>query len=130
MMTDPVADMLARIRNAGMAGHAETSCPSSKLKLAVARVLQEEGYLEEVSVEETKPAPTLRLRLRYDGGRMLIQGMRRKSRPSQRVYVGLREIPRVRYGLGVAVLSTPKGVLSDRRAREEHVGGELMCEVW
>lgn len=130
MMTDPVADMLARIRNAGRAGHAETRCPSSRLKLGVARVLEEEGYLEEVSVEEGEPAPTLRLRLRYDGERMLIQGLRRKSRPSQRVYVSLREIPRVRYGLGVAVLSTPKGVLSDRRAREEHVGGELMCEVW
>lgn len=131
MMTDPLADMLTRIRNAGMAGHAEARCPSSKLKLAVAQVLKEEGYLEEVEVEEGEGRPELRLRLRYGPeGRVLIDGLRRVSRPSRRVYVGAAEVPRVRNGLGTAVLSTNRGVLSDRTAREQAVGGELLCEVW
>lgn len=130
MMTDPVADMLARIRNAGRAGHAETLCPASQLKLALAKVLKEEGYLEDVSEEEIEGRSMLRLRLRYGRDGMMIEGMRRVSKPSRRVYVGVRDIPRVRYGLGLAVLSTPRGVLSDRVAREQNVGGELMCEVW
>ena len=120
MMTDPLADMLTRIRNAGQAGHANTVCPASKVKLAVARVLAEEGRF-----------PQLRLEVRYrDDGRPMIDGLRRVSRPSCRVYVGANKIPKVRNGLGSAVLSTPKGVLSDRAARAEAVGGELLCEVW
>lgn len=131
MMTDPLADMLARIRNAGQAGHANTVCPASKVKLAVARVLAEEGFLGEVAVEEEGRFPQLRLEVRYrDDGRPMIDGLRRVSRPSCRVYVGASEVPKVRNGLGSAVLSTPKGVLSDRAARAEAVGGELLCEVW
>jgi small subunit ribosomal protein S8 len=129
-MTDPVSDLLARIRNAGQARHAELICPSSKLKLAVAKVLVEGGFLDAVSVEAQDGKPVLRIRLRYAEGRSLIDGMRRVSKPSRRVYVDVRHIPRVRRGLGIAVLSTPRGVLSDREAREQQVGGEVVCEVW
>jgi small subunit ribosomal protein S8 len=131
MLTDPLADMLTRIRNAGQAGHLETRCPASKLKHAVARVLQQEGFLDDVALEEEAGRPVLRLVLRYGpDGRTVIDGVRRVSRPSRRVYVGATKIPKVRNGLGVAVLSTPRGVLSDRAAREQSVGGELVCEVW
>jgi len=131
MMTDPVADMLTRIRNAGRAGHAETTFPSSKIKLAVSRVLKEEGYIDDVQVEAVEGKPQLRIRLRYGAdGQLLIDGIRRVSRPSCRVYVGAAEIPKVRNGLGISVLSTNKGVMSDRTAREQRVGGEILCEVW
>jgi small subunit ribosomal protein S8 len=130
-MTDPVSDLLARIRNAGQARHAEIVCPSSRLKLAVAKVLVANGYLDTVSVEAREGKPVLRIRLRYTAdGRFLIDGMRRVSKPSLRRYVDVRHIPNVRRGLGMAVLSTPNGVLSDREAREQNVGGELVCEVW
>jgi small subunit ribosomal protein S8 len=130
-MTDPVSDLLARIRNAGQARHAELTCPSSKLKLAVAKVLTDNGFLDAVSVEAGEGTPVLRIRLRYGAdGRSLIDGMRRVSKPSRRAYVDVRHIPRVRRGLGIAVLSTPRGVLSDREAREQQVGGEVVCEVW
>jgi small subunit ribosomal protein S8 len=131
MMTDPVGDMLTRIRNAGMARHASTTVPSSKLKLAVAEVLKEEGFLDDVRVEAEGGRPMIRLVLRYGpDGRIIIDGIRRVSRPSRRVYVGAGEIPRVRNGMGIAVLSTNRGVFSDRVARERSVGGELLCEVW
>jgi small subunit ribosomal protein S8 len=131
MMTDPVSDLLARIRNAGQARHAELVCPSSKLKLAVAKVLVANGYLDAVNVEARDGKPVLRIRLRYTpDGRFLIDGLRRVSRPSRRSYVDSRHIPQVRRGLGIAVLSTPRGVLSDAEAREQKVGGELVCEVW
>jgi len=130
-MTDPVSDLLARIRNAGQARHAEIICPSSKLKLAVSKVLVANGYLDAVSVEAREGKPVLRIRLRYThDGRFLIDGMRRVSKPSLRSYVDARSIPHVRRGLGMAVLSTPRGVLSDKEAREQNVGGELVCEVW
>jgi len=131
MMTDPLGDMLARIRNAYQAGHADLACPSSQLKLAVARVLAEEGFLSSVEVEAHEGKAQLRIRLRYGSdGRPIVDGMRRVSRPGRRVYVGAGEIPRVRSGLGTAVLSTNKGVISDAAAREQRVGGELLCEVW
>jgi small subunit ribosomal protein S8 len=131
MMTDPVADMLTRIRNAGRAGHAETTFPSSKMKLAVSRVLKEEGFIDDVQVEAVEGKPQLRIKLRYGAdGQLLIDGIRRVSRPSCRVYVGAAEIPKVRNGLGISVLSTNKGVMSDRAAREQRVGGEILCEVW
>jgi len=130
-MTDPISDLLTRIRNAGQARHAELLCPSSKLKLAVAKVLVANGYLDSVSVEAQEGKPVLRIRLRYaSDGRFLIDGVRRVSRPGLRRYVDVRRIPEVRRGLGMAVLSTPHGVLSDREAREQNVGGELVCEVW
>lgn len=130
-MTDPVSDLLARIRNAGQAKHAELVCPSSKLKLAVAKVLVENGFLDSVSVEAAEGKPVMRIRLRYGpGGQSLIDGMRRVSKPSRRTYVDAKHVPQVRQGLGIAVLSTPRGVLSDREAREANVGGEVVCEVW
>jgi small subunit ribosomal protein S8 len=130
-MSDPVSDLLARIRNAGQAKHAELVCPSSKLKLAVTKVLVENGYLDSVTVEAVEGKPVLRIRLRYGAdGRSLIDGMRRVSKPSLRSSVDVKHIPQVRQGLGIAVLSTPRGVLSDREAREANVGGEVVCEVW
>ncbi|MGH7288243.1 MAG: 30S ribosomal protein S8 [Myxococcota bacterium] len=130
-MNDPVSDLLARIRNAGQARHAELVCPSSKLKLAVAKVLVDNGFLDTAAVESQDGKAVLRIRLRYSAeGRSLIDGMRRVSKPSRRSYVDVRRIPRVRRGLGIAVLSTPNGVLSDREAREQKVGGEVVCEVW
>jgi len=131
MVSDPIGDMLTRIRNAGNARHLVTTCPSSREKLALARVLHEYGFIGDVSVEARDGHPVLVLGIRYDErGRALIDGIKRVSKPGRRVYVGREEIPRVRRGLGVAVLSTSKGILSDRQAREQNVGGELLCEVW
>ncbi len=131
MMTDPIADMLTRIRNAGWARHAETTCPSSKQKLAVARVLSDEGFLGAVRVEARDGHPVLIIEIRYDStGVALIDGIRRISKPGRRVYVGHRGIRKVRSGLGVAVISTSRGILSDRRAHDASVGGEILCEVW
>jgi small subunit ribosomal protein S8 len=128
-MTDPISDMLARIRNAGQARH--PALKSSKLKLAVARVLAEAGYLDSVAVEAQGGRPVLNIQLRFGAnGKSVIDGMRRVSKPSRRVYASADAIPRVRSGLGTAVLSTNKGVISDAAAREQRVGGELLCEVW
>ena len=131
MMTDPISDMLTRIRNAGTARHSETSCPTSKLKLAVAKVLHAEGFLSGVRVEAREGKVHLVLGIRYDeDGGTLIDGIRRISKPGRRVYVDKTQVPRVRNGLGVAVLSTSRGVLSDRAARDASLGGEVICEVW
>ena len=131
MMTDPIGDMLARIRNGALARHKEVALPHSRLKLAIAGVLADASFVGAVRTETREGLPVLVLELRYgDDGRGVIDGLRRVSRPSRRVYVGRDEIPRVRNGLGIAVLSTSKGVLSDRAAREAEVGGELLCEVW
>ena len=130
-MTDPLSDMLARIRNAGQARHPSLVVPSSRLKLAVARVMADAGYLAGVTVEAQGGRPVLNIQLRFGGdGKSVIDGMRRVSKPSRRVYVDADAIPRVRSGLGTAVLSTNKGVISDAAAREQRVGGELLCEVW
>jgi small subunit ribosomal protein S8 len=131
MMTDPIADMLTRIRNAGRARHTETTCPSSKVKLAIARLLQQEGFLAGVRVEAREGHARLVLGLRYDAdGRPLIDGIRRVSTPGRRVYVSASEVPTIRSGLGVAVISTSKGIVSDRDARTQGIGGEYVCEVW
>jgi small subunit ribosomal protein S8 len=131
MMTDPIADMLTRIRNGAGARKASIDVPWSRHKEAVARVLVEEGYLAEAGLIEEQPFPVLRIGLRYDQGRHpVITGIRRISRPSLRIYVGHREIPAVRRGLGVSILSTPKGILADREARRQGVGGEVICQVW
>ncbi len=131
MMTDPISDMLTRIRNGGGAGHAEVRCPSSRLKVAIARVLRREGYLGDVRVEGSEGKPVLVMQIRFDDeGDALIEHIRRVSKPGRRIYVSSGEIPKVRNGLGVAVLSTSRGVLSDHAAREASVGGELLCEVW
>ena len=132
MLTDPVADMLTRIRNANHARKAAVDMPWSRHKEAIAKALVNEGYLESAAeVDEEGSGRTLRIGLRYDDRRRpVILGMKRVSRPSLRVYVGATEIPAIRKGLGVNVLSTPKGVLVDRDARKQGVGGELLCTVW
>lgn len=131
MLTDPIGDMITRIRNAGQARHLETTCASSRIRLAIARVLAEEGFLGTVKVEAREGKPVLVMAIRYDeNGKPVIDGLRRVSRPGRRVYVGHEAVPKIRNGLGVAVVSTSKGVLSDRAAREAGVGGELLCEVW
>ncbi len=131
MMTDPVGDMLARIRNAGGARHAQMSCPASKRKMAVAQVLSAEGFVGEVANDGDEKKPTLTIDLRYqDDGKLMIEGMRRVSKPGRRIYVGAGDVKQVRAGLGMAILSTSKGVLCDRDARAQKVGGEVICEVW
>jgi len=131
MMTDPIADMLTRIRNGQRARHSEARLPASKLKLAVARVLEASGYVEGVELSEEDGKPTLRVGLRYrDDGREMIDGLKRVSRPSRRVYVGAQDVPKVRNGIGIAVLSTSRGVMTDHDARAQKLGGEVLCEVW
>jgi len=131
MMTDPIADLLNRIRNGMGARKASVDVPWSREKESIARVLVEEGYLGGSSVVEASPRNVLRIELRYgDDRRPVITGLRRISRPSLRVYVGAKEIPAVRKGLGVNILSTPRGILVDRVARRENVGGEVICTVW
>ena len=132
-VTDPIADMLTRIRNAGMAGHSQVAVPSSKIKLTIARILKEEGFIREYRLVEGKPQPVIRVWLKYVGEkprRHIISDLKRVSKPGCRVYVGKKEIPWIQSGLGIAVLSTPKGVLTDRRARRLGVGGEVLCHVW
>jgi small subunit ribosomal protein S8 len=131
MMTDPIADMLTRIRNAATADHKSTQCAASRLKLAVAKVLTDEGFLGEVSTDESGVFPVMTLNLRYtDDGRHMIDNIRRVSKPGRRVYVGANDVPKVRNGLGMMVLSTSRGVICDRDARAAHIGGEILCEVW
>lgn len=132
-VTDPIADMLTRIRNAGIAGHSQVAVPSSKLKLAVARILKEEGFIRDYRLVEQKPQAVIRIWLKYVGEkprRHVITGLKRVSKPGCRIYVGKEEIPWVRSGLGIAILSTPKGVLTDRQSRRLGVGGEILCHVW
>lgn len=128
-MTDPIADMLTRIRNAQGSGKMEVSMPGSKGKLAVANVLKDEGYLEEVTAETVEGKPILKIRLKYFEGQPVISSLQRSSRPGLRLYKGKDELPRVQGGLGVAVISTSKGVMSDRKARELGEGGEVLCIV-
>ena len=135
-ISDPISDMLTRIRNSIMAGHQTVSLPSSNMKLSIVKIFQEEGFIkdfEEVQVEG-KPTKTIRIRLKYVGVRRdrkpVIAGLRRVSSPGRRVYVGKKEIPWVQAGLGVAILTTPKGVMTGGRARQLGVGGEVLCEVW
>jgi small subunit ribosomal protein S8 len=131
MLTDPIADMLNRIRNATQARKATVDVPWSRHKEAIAATLVSEGYLESSAGVEEEGRRWLRIGLRYDDRRRpVINGLRRVSRPSLRVYVGAKEIPAIRKGLGINVLSTPRGVLVDREARKQGVGGELLCTVW
>jgi small subunit ribosomal protein S8 len=131
MLTDPIADMITRIRNGGHARHGQVACPASKQKLAIAHVLREGGFVGDVRLEERDARSVIVVGLRYDDeGRPMISGIRRVSKPGRRVYVGCAEIPRVRRGLGLAVISTSRGILSDRAAREAKLGGEFLCEVW
>jgi len=129
MMTDPIADMLTRIRNAQKARKVSVSMPASKVKLAVAKVLQDEGYIDGISSEETDQKRTMTVELRYYDGRPVIERLQRVSRPGLRVYVPAAELPKVQGGLGVAIVSTSKGVITDRTARAEGHGGEVLCIV-
>ena len=135
-VTDPISDMLTRIRNGIMAGHRAVTMPSSKMKTAIVRLLKEEGYIEDYQVVEYDEQPRYRLivRLKYVGERRsrrpVITGLRRVSKPGRRVYTRAKDIPWVRSGMGVAILTTPKGVLTGQQARRLGVGGEIICYVW
>jgi small subunit ribosomal protein S8 len=133
MMTDPIADLLTRIRNAMRAGHDSVEVPSSRVKEALIKVLIAEGYLQEVKKVKAKEraGELLNVKLRLDKqNRPVITGLKRISRPGRRIYVGINDIAPIRKGLGVNVLSTPKGILVDREAKKAKVGGELMCSIW
>ena len=131
MITDPIADMLTRIRNALVARHDFTDVPASKLKAALAGVLKKEGYIRDYEVKSQGSKRTIRLHLAYaDGGEPVIIGLQRVSKPGLRVYAQRREVPRVYGGLGVAILSTPEGLVTGKEARRRGVGGEVLCYVW
>jgi small subunit ribosomal protein S8 len=130
MTTDPIADMLARIRNASIARLDRTEIPLSKIKENIAKILKQEGYIADYRVEQEHPGK-LTVYLKYGRDRSSsIAGIRRKSRPGRRVYTGYDDIPKVMNGLGVSILSTSRGVVSDKTARQEKLGGEILCEVW
>jgi small subunit ribosomal protein S8 len=128
-MTDPIADMLTRIRNAQMAEKVAVTMPSSKLKVSIAKVLKDEGYIDDFAVRENSGKAELDIALKYYAGRPVIERIERVSKPGLRVYKGKDDLPRVMNGLGVAIVSTPKGVMTDRRARASNVGGEVICIV-
>lgn len=128
-MTDPIADMLARIRNASLARLPVVQVPHSRLKESIARIMKREGYLADCAVEGAK-IKKLVLRLKYQGRKGIIEGMKRVSKPGLRRYVGAQEIPRVLGGMGTAILSTSRGVMTGQEARKQNVGGEVLCYVW
>ena len=134
MITDPVGDMLTRIRNALMIGRTEVDVPVSKIKVEIARILQAEGYIESYVVGEEKPAPMIHITLKYYGARRerrpVITHLERVSKPGRRVYSPRQELPRVMSGMGIAIVTTPKGVMTAQQARREGVGGEVLCYVW
>jgi small subunit ribosomal protein S8 len=133
MMTDPIADMLTRIRNANIAFHDDVVMPSSKLKEALARILEREGYITGFAVENdaTRPGRQLKIEMKYTPDRKrTISGLRRISKPGLRVYSGAEAVPRVLGGMGISILSTNQGLMTDREARQRRVGGEVLCQVW
>jgi len=129
-VTDPVADMLTRIRNAIMAGHDSVLVPSSGVKLSIARILKEEGFVDGYENLEGKPQRTIRLRLKYVDKQPALLGLEKVSKPGLRVYVNRREVPRAYGGLGIAIVSTSQGVMTGREAWRRHLGGEVLCYVW
>jgi len=130
-MTDPVSDMLTRIRNATTVRHDRTDIPASKTKLEIAKILKQEGYIRTFKTLEEGPQGLIRVYLKYaEDGEPVIHGLQRVSKPGRRVYRGADDLPRVRNGLGVAVVSTNRGVLTDEQARSLRVGGEVLCEIW
>ncbi|HEU5069449.1 MAG TPA: 30S ribosomal protein S8 [Verrucomicrobiae bacterium] len=131
MMNDSISDMLTRIRNAGRALQPAVEMPHSKMKESIAKVLKQEGYVSTVEVENAdKIQKKIKVQLKYQGKKTVMEGLRRVSSPGRRVYVGAQDIPRVRGGLGVAILSTSEGVMSGTEARKKNLGGELLCFVW
>jgi len=134
--TDPIADMLTRIRNGVMAGHTQVAMPSSKIKAEIAKILKEEGFIENFEVADGEQAgfKVLRVKIKYVGERRerrpVISGLERVSKPGRRIYTKRQDIPWVLSGIGVAILSTPKGVMTGQRARQMGIGGEILCKVW
>ncbi|MBM4446426.1 MAG: 30S ribosomal protein S8 [Chloroflexi bacterium] len=130
MVTDPIADMLTRIRNAIMAHHESVLMPASRIKLSIAKILKDEGFITDYTVLKGKPQRVIKISLKYINERPALAGLERVSKPGLRLYVGRKEIPRVYGGLGVAVLSTSKGVMTGQDAWRRNLGGELLCYVW
>jgi small subunit ribosomal protein S8 len=130
MMTDPIADMLARVRNASQAGHKRVDMPVSKLKAEIARILKENAFIHDYKVLDDGRHGVLRLYLKYHDGAPVIRELQRVSKPGRRQYAGVSELPRVRSGLGMAIVSTSRGVMSDRDARKNNVGGEILAAIW
>lgn len=134
MTNDPIADMLTRVRNALLIGKATVDVPMSKLKLEIARILKEEGYIEDFQVVEAKPVSNIQITLKYYGSRRerkpVITNIERISKPGRRVYRGRRDLPRVMSGIGIAIVTTPKGVMTAQQARAQRTGGEVLCYVW
>ena len=130
-ITDPIADMLTRIRNAGAARHATVEVPASSMKKAIAQILLDEGYIKAFEIVENGTQGTIKITLKYTANKeKAISGLRRVSKPGLRVYAGAEELPRVLKGLGIAIISTSKGIMTDKKAREAHVGGEVLAFVW
>src|SRR5215813_565452 len=129
-MTDPIADMLTRVRNAIMARHTRVLVPASKMKIAIARILKEEGYIRDFEVLQDNPQGTIRITLRYVDRRPVLTQLKRISKPGLRVYTRRDSIPRVRGGLGTAIISTPQGIMTGRKAYQLGLGGEVVCYVW
>jgi len=129
-VTDPIADMLTRIRNAIMVKHDDVLVPASRTKLAIAKILKEEGFIDDYGILKGKPQPMIKIRLKYTDGQPALLGLERVSKPGLRVYVGRREIPRIYGGLGIAILSTSKGIMLGQEAWRRSLGGELLCYVW
>lgn len=131
MMTDPLSDMLTRIRNGSMARFEKVDMPFSNLKASIARVLKDEGFIKNFKIIKDMGQTALRIYLKYEvGNKSVINRIKRISKPSRRIYVGSNDIPKIMQGLGVAILSTSKGIMTDRSAREAAIGGELLCEIW
>ena len=130
-VNDPIADMLTRIRNACMARHTTVAIPSSKMKVAIADILKREGFIRDFEVQKGEPADSIVITLKYTNDRRpVITGLKRVSKPGLRIYTGRADIPRVRGGLGLSILSTPKGVMAGHEAWQQHVGGEVLCYIW
>ena len=133
-MTDPIADMLTRVRNAIMVGHSYVVVPGSKMKLAIAQILRDEGFIENYNVTQDRPQPMIRIWLKYAGDkkdrRSTITGLKRVSKPGRRVYAGKKDIPWVLSGMGIAVLSTSRGIMTGKKARRLGIGGEVLCHIW
>ena len=129
-ITDPIADMLTRIRNANNAKHDTVDVPASNMKKSIAQILLDEGYIKSFQIVEDGTQGIIRIALKYNGKEKVISGLRRVSKPGLRVYVGADELPRVLRGLGVAIVSTSKGVMTDKAARAAHVGGEVLAFIW
>ncbi len=131
MMTDPIADFLSRVRNGLMARHKTVTCPHSKMKARIAQILKDEGYIADFSVEKNDAQGMLTMTLRYDEeNHPLIEGIERVSKPGLRIYKSVDDLPKVRGGLGMAVISTSKGIMTDQQARRDRIGGEILCQVW